>query len=125
MPIFLDSHHAAELPLDVLRAFLRDARNSATDNLGVTALDIYCGEDGRVFCVLAAPNEAAIRRRHESHGVRCGRVLRVPSSSSSTQDLSAEEKAVVRQMIAAETEWSSLRRSSPSTGSGGWLRQVG
>ncbi len=122
MPIFLDAHHGTELPLDVVRAFLRAARSGATDDFGVTALDLYCGDDGRVFCVMSAPTEAAIRERHAAHGVICRRVRRVPSSAAAAQDLSAEEKAVVRQMIVDEPEWSSLRGSESS---GGWLRQVG
>jgi hypothetical protein len=38
------------------------------------------------------------------------------------QDLSAEEKLVVRQMIATEVEWSAAPGSASS---GEWLRQVG
>jgi len=117
MPIFLDSHHGTELPLDVVRAFLRAARNGTTDEFGVTALDLYCGDDGGVFCVLSAPDEAAVRQRHAAHGVVCRRVRRVAAHAASAPDLSAEEKAVVKQMIADEPVW-----SGPS---GTWLRQVG
>jgi hypothetical protein len=122
MPIFLDSHHGAELPLDVIRAFLRAARKGITDEFGVTALDLYCGDDGRVFCVLAAPDEAAVRQRHAAHGVVCRRVRRVPSPGASSHDLSPEEKVVVREMIASDSDWSTLSGIEPS---GGWLRQVG
>jgi hypothetical protein len=122
MPIFLDSHHGSELPLEAIRAFLRAARNGMIDDFGVKALDLYCGDDGRVFCVLSAPDEAAVRQRHAAQGVVCRRVRRVPSPGVVTQDLSPEEKLVVRQMIAAEQEWSSL---SGMESSGGWLRQVG
>src|SRR5205809_6395717 len=93
MPIFLDAHHGTELPLDVMRAFLRAARSSATDEFGVSALDLYCGDDGRVFCVMSAPNEAAIRERHAAHGVICRRVRRVPSSGPATPGLMAGGQA--------------------------------
>lgn len=122
MPIFLDSHHGAELPLDVIRAFLRAARSGSTDDFGVTALDLYCGDDGRVFCVLSAPDEAAVRQRHAAHGVVCRRVRRVPSAGVSAPDLSAEEKAVVRQMITAEPELPTVGELGSSSS---WLRQVG
>jgi hypothetical protein len=83
---------------------------------------MYCGEQGRVFCVLAAPDEAAVRQQHAAHGVICRRVLRVPSNGSINADLSADEKLVVREMIAAEQTWSDV----PGSGlSGEWLRQVG
>jgi Protein of unknown function (DUF4242) len=120
MPIFLDSHNGAELPLDAIRAFLRAARAGLTDEFGVTALDLYCGDDGRVFCVLSAPDEAAVRQRHAAHGVICRRVRRVPAMGG--QDLSPEEKAVVRQMIAVEQSVPIV--GGPESG-GEWLRQVG
>jgi hypothetical protein len=122
MAIFLDSHHSTELPLDVVRAFLRAARSGSTDDFGVTALDLYCGDDGRVFCVMSAPHEEAVRQRHAAHGVICQRVRLVPSSGVASQDLSPEEKVVVRQMIVDDPEWSGSRSSESTRG---WLRQVG
>ena len=122
MPIFLDSHNGAELPLDVVRSFLRAARTGSSDEFGVTALDLYCGDDGRVLCVLSAPNEAAVRQRHAAYGVICRRVRRVPSLGVTGQELSAEEKAIVRQMIGVEESWPVVHGSESS---GEWLRQVG
>jgi hypothetical protein len=122
MPIFLDSHDGAELPTEVIRGFLRAARTGHGDDFGVVPLDMYCGEQGRVFCVLAAPDEAAVRQQHAAQGVICRRVLRVPSNGSINADLSTDEKLVVREMIATEQTWSDV----PGSGlSGEWLRQVG
>jgi hypothetical protein len=120
MPVFIDSHHGAELPLSTVRTFLRATRSGITDDFGVTPIDMYCGEDGRVFCVLMAPDEAAVRQRHAAHGVICRRVRRVPSAGAARQDWSAQDKAVVRQMIAQEDAW-----PSGSQGGSEWLRQVG
>src|SRR3954466_2884241 len=105
MPIFLDSHHGAELPLEDIRGFLRGARSGASDGFGVQPLDLYCGDDGRIFCVISAPDEAAVRQRHAAQGVVCRRVRRVQALGAPTLDLSPEEKAVVRQMIASEQEF--------------------
>jgi hypothetical protein len=121
MPVFIDSHHGAELPLSVIRTFLRAARRGVTDDFGVTPIDLYCGDDGRVFCVLVAPDEAAVRQRHAAHGVICRRVRQVPSVATASHDLSVDEKAVVRQMIAQEHAWPSESQGA----SGEWLRQVG
>lgn len=122
MPIFLDSHIGAELPVEVMRTFLRAARSATTDAFGVTPLDLYCGDDGRVFCIVAAPDEATVRQKHASEGVVCRRVRRVRTLGSS-DELSAEEKAVVRQMIEAEQELSPWYRGE--IGPDAWLRQVG
>jgi Protein of unknown function (DUF4242) len=124
MPIFLDSHLGTELPLEVIRSFLRAARGGITDDFGVTPLDLYCGDDGRVFCVISAPDEAAVRQRHAAQGVVCRRVRRVQSLGAASLDLSAEEKAVVRQMIAAEQEVPAITAVAELT-EDDWLRQVG
>jgi hypothetical protein len=102
MPIFLDSHDGQELPLEDIRGFLRGARSGHMDGFGVTPLDLYCGDDGRVFYVISAPDEAGVRQRHAAQGVICRRVRRVQALGGTPVDLSAEEKAVVRQMISAE-----------------------
>ena len=122
MSIFLDSHSGVDLPVDVIRDFLRAARATTTDVFGVRPLDLYCGDDGRVFCIMAAPDEAAVRQHHAAQGVVCRRVRRVQSGAGH-DELTAEEKAVVREMIEAEqtrAAWDSLLQTP-----GEWLRQVG
>jgi Protein of unknown function (DUF4242) len=108
MPIFLDSHHGSELAVEVIRAFLRGARSGAADAYGVIPLDLYCGDDSRVFCVVSAPDEAAIRQGHAAQGVVCRRIRRVQGRASAADQLTPEEKAVVRQMIAADDDWGDL-----------------
>ena len=122
MPIFLDSHRGNDLPLDSIRDFLRAARGGSLDRFGVRPLDLYCGDDGRVFYVVAAPDEAAVRQSHAAEGVICPRVRRVQSLHA-TDELGDEVKAIVRSMIVAE-------QTSTTLGSRGgiddeWLRQVG
>jgi hypothetical protein len=109
MPIFLDSHQGSEVPLESVRAFLRAAQSPAADEFGVRPLDLYCGDDGRVFYVVAAPDEAAVRRHHAHQGVVCRRVRRVQSmAAGGTDELGDDEKTVVRGMIMAGDE--SLRQ---------------
>jgi hypothetical protein len=109
MPIFLDTHHGSELAPDQIREFLGNARSSVRDRFGVRALDLYCGDDGRVFYVVAAADEAAVRQQHAAQGLVCRRVRRVESSRPSIEgldeELGDEEKTLVRHMIAAEHAW--------------------
>ena len=86
MPIFLDSHRGSDLPLESIRDFLRAARGGKLDRFGVRPLDLYCGDDGRVFYVVAAPDEAAIRQSHAAEGVVCPRVRRVQSLRGTSDD---------------------------------------
>ena len=121
MPIFLDSHEGSELPIDSIRDFLRGTRTAAADRFGVRPLDLYCGEDGRVFYVVAAPDESAVRQQHAHSGIVCRRVRRVQSLGS-RDELGDGEKVIVRRMIVAEQSGTGL--SNP-TGHDEWLRQVG
>ena len=121
MAIFLDAHHGSDLPIDAVREFLRGARLGAVDSYGVRPLDLYCGEDGRVFYVIAAPDEAAVRQQHAASGVVCRRLRRVQSLGAS-DELGDSEKAIVRRMILAEESRSSI---TGTIGYDEWLRQVG
>jgi hypothetical protein len=102
MPVFLDSHHGSELPSDGIREFLRRARNATRDAFDVRPIDLYCGDNGRVFCLMMAPDESAVRQHHAEQGVICRRVRRVQVVRSTTDELTDEDRAIVRQMIVAE-----------------------
>jgi hypothetical protein len=102
MPIFLDPHDGADLPLDTLRRFLRAARGALPAESAVRPLDLYCGDDGRIFFVVAAPDEAAVRQHHAAEGALCRGIRRVASRRPGGEHLGEEEKATVRQMIVAE-----------------------
>jgi hypothetical protein len=101
MPIFLDSHTGSELPVEVIRDFLRRARSATADGHGVLPLDLYCGDDN-------APDEAAIRQAHAAQGVVCRRIRPVHGPAVAADQLTPQEESVVRQMIAAENEWGDL-----------------
>lgn len=79
MPIFLDVHVGGELPRHEICDFLRAARSATRDRFGMLPLELYCGEDGRLFCVVAAPDEASARAHHAALGINCRRVRRVLS----------------------------------------------
>jgi hypothetical protein len=105
MPIFLDTHHGSELAPERIRNFLRGARSASHDRFGVRPLDLYCGDDGRVFYVVAAPDEASVRQHHAAEGVVCRRVRRVETAPASVDELGEYERTQVRHMIAAEHAW--------------------
>jgi len=125
MPIFLDSHLGSDLPVDTIRDFLRAARSGSMDHFGIRPLDLYCGDDGRVFYVVAAPDESAVRQSHAAAGVVCPRIRRVHSLHASSDELGDEEKAIVRSMIVAEQSSASLGGGSGRGADDEWLRQVG
>jgi hypothetical protein len=103
MPIFLDAHHALELPVTSIRQFLPSARAASGDGGTVVPLDIYCGDGGRVVCVLSAPDEASVRKYHAGEGVVCRRIQRVESSAGA-MGLTVADLVRVRQIIASDRE---------------------
>ncbi len=119
MAIFLDAHLGSELPIEAIRAFLRGARTQTSDAFGVTPLDLYCAEEGRVFCVVSAPDEAAIRQGHAAQGVICRSVRRLDGRADTSNQLTPDDKVLVREMIGAEPAW-----TEPGGPGGDSLRQV-
>jgi hypothetical protein len=104
MPLFLDTHHGPELDPEWIRAYLRAARSGSSDAFGVRPIELYCGDDGRVFLVVAAVDEASVRRQHAASRIVCRRVRQIESSRA-YEALGEEEKTQVRHMIAAEHAW--------------------
>lgn len=122
MPIFLDAHLSSDLPLDAMREFLESARQGTPDVHGVRALDLYCGDDGTVYYLVAAPSDEAVRCHHRERGLACEHLRQVNLFGSSTDELSDDHKALVRHMIVGEQ---ALRISTGGLSrSETWLRRV-
>ena len=123
MPIFLDPHLSTDMPPDHLRDFLKRARDGSPDPHGVQPLDLFCADDGRVYYVVAAADEAAVRHSHDEAGIVCRRVKRVHLFGSSSDALSEAHKKLIRHMIVGEQ---TLPASMGGLGrTDRWLRQVG
>ena len=100
MPIFLDFHPGTELSVSYIKEFLRAAQRGALDEHGVRPLELFCGDEGRVFCVHEAGSEAAVRRRHRGLGLPCRDVSPVAGLSGAPA-LSEECKARLQRATAA------------------------
>ena len=77
MPQFMDFHEDLKLPAEDIEQIARGAREGATDEFGVRQVELYHNADGKVYCLLDAPDEEAVRKHHEAIGVSCGDVHRV------------------------------------------------
>src|SRR5438105_3069166 len=94
MPIFLDSHLGGTLPIDSVRQFLRHARSGTCDPSGVSPLELYCGDDGRIYFLMAAPDEAAVLRHYASQGIVGGQLRRLQLFGSHGDKLTAAQKGL-------------------------------
>ena len=80
MPTFIDSHPALAVSRNVLLAMVSEDRRRVIDRHGVKPLRHWAG-DGRVHCLLEAPDAAAVLRYHADRRVECGDVRMLPISA--------------------------------------------
>lgn len=77
MPRFMDFHDDLKLPQVAVDSIGQQTRDGATDEFGVRQVELFHNPDGKVYCLLEAPDEEAVRKHHEALGVTCGDVHRV------------------------------------------------
>ncbi len=77
MPRFMDFHDDLKLPDEAIAQIADDTRNERADEFGVRQVELYHNADGKVYCLLEAPDEEAVRRHHAALGVDCGAVHEV------------------------------------------------
>jgi Protein of unknown function (DUF4242) len=74
MPQFMDFHSDLKLPREAIDDIAKGAEAGATDEFGVRQLELYHNANGKVYCLLEAPNEQAVRDHHAALGVDVGEV---------------------------------------------------
>jgi hypothetical protein len=79
MARFMDFHDDLKLPAEAIEQIAGDTRNGKADQFGVRQVELYHNPEGKVYCLLDGPDEAAIRDHHAALGVPCGDVHEVDS----------------------------------------------
>lgn len=77
MPQFMDFHDDLKLPTEAIEQITRDTKEHKSDEFGVRQVELFHNADGKVFCLLEAPDAEAVRRHHAALGVPCGDVHEV------------------------------------------------
>jgi len=77
----MDFHDDLKLPADAIEQIAQESREGTTDQFGVHQAELYHNADGKVYCLLDAPDEEAVRQHHEALGLSCGNVHRVDGIS--------------------------------------------
>ncbi|WP_369137494.1 nickel-binding protein [Modestobacter versicolor] len=77
MPTFMDFHDDLRLPAADIAAIGEGARAGVRDQFGVRQIELFHNPEGKVYCLLEAPDEVAVRQHHEALGVPCGDVHQV------------------------------------------------
>lgn len=77
MPKFMDFHEDLKLPPEVIEQITQDTKDAKADEFGVRQLELFHNPDGKVYCLLEAPDADAVRSHHAALGVSCGEVHEV------------------------------------------------
>jgi hypothetical protein len=77
MPQFMDFHDHLQLPPEAIADITDGAKAGTADQFGVRQVELYHNPDGKVYCLLDAPDAQAVRDHHAALGVDCGEVHEV------------------------------------------------
>jgi hypothetical protein len=77
MPQFMDYHDDLKLPAEAIDQITQDTKDKKADQFGVRQVELFHNPDGKVYCLLEAPDAEAVRQHHAALGVDCGEVHEV------------------------------------------------
>ena len=81
MPTYMDFHDDLKLPHQAIESIGEGAKNGDRDEFGVRQIELYYNDQGKVYCLLDAPDPEAVRKHHEALDVPCGDVHEVKQLS--------------------------------------------
>jgi hypothetical protein len=73
----MDFHDDLKLPQEAIASIGEGAKNGDKDEFGVRQIELYYNSDGKVYCLLEAPDADAVRKHHAALDVPCGDVHEV------------------------------------------------
>lgn len=77
MPQFMDYHDDLKLPDEAIRQITQETKDEKADEFGVRQIELFHNPDGKVYCLLEAPDAEAVRSHHAALGLSCGQVHQV------------------------------------------------
>jgi len=77
MPNFMDFHDDLKLPAEAIQQITQDTKDAKADEFGVRQIELFHNSEGKVYCLLEAPDADAVRSHHAALGVPCGEVHEV------------------------------------------------
>jgi Protein of unknown function (DUF4242) len=77
VPTFMDFHDDLKLPAEAIKSIAEGTRNGDTDEFGVRQKELYHNAQGKVYCLLEAPDAESVRKHHAALDVPCGEVHEV------------------------------------------------
>jgi hypothetical protein len=73
----MDFHEDVKLPAEAIQQITQETKDKKTDEFGVRQIELFHNPDGKVYCLLEAPDAEAVRSHHAALGLPCGEVHQV------------------------------------------------
>jgi hypothetical protein len=70
----MDFHDDLQLLQEAIDQITRDTKDAKADEFGVRQVELFHNPDGKVYCLLEAPDAEAVRSHHAALDVPCGDV---------------------------------------------------
>jgi hypothetical protein len=77
VPQFMDYHDDLKLPAEAIQQITQETKDKKADEFGVRQIELFHNPDGKVYCLLEAPDAEAVRSHHAALGLSCGQVHQV------------------------------------------------
>jgi hypothetical protein len=77
MALFMDFHDDLVLSPQMVDTITQVTQDGVIDEHGVRQVELFHNADGKVYCLLEAPDVDAVRKHHDTVGVACGDVHQV------------------------------------------------
>jgi hypothetical protein len=73
----MDYHDDLKLPAEAIQQITQETKDKKADEFGVRQIELFHNPDGKVYCLLEAPDAEAVRSHHAALGLSCGQVHQV------------------------------------------------
>jgi hypothetical protein len=73
----MDFHEDVKLPAEAIQQITQETKDKKTDEFGVRQIELFHNPEGKVYCLLEAPDAEAVRSHHAALGLPCGEVHQV------------------------------------------------
>lgn len=77
MPQFMDFHDDLKLPDEAIHQITQETKDRKSDEFGVRQVELFHNPDGKVYCLVEAPDAEAVRSHHAALGLTCGDIHEV------------------------------------------------
>jgi hypothetical protein len=96
--VFIDSHAYADVPDEALLRALQSAEGQVSDSVGACPVDYLLVPGAELWCIVRAPDEAAVSQLHEELGLPGPEPI-VVDGAEGRSPLSSQDRDLILRVI--------------------------